>query len=370
MGQDSKSHGIYGMDCLCPSGDFYMVSNIVKDGGEDSCSGLWHCAGGLIQGPCRETKGSWSHTGVVCKEEAGWTLTSWISIMSRLPQIVMAFTFQFNFFSFYKSLENASDKRMQQTTFRSLMSVLVVYLIVAFLGCVTFGTDVQGKILDNLNAQKEEFGSFFLILINFSFMFLSGLSFPMLFFNCRNFIVSVAMDIMNACNKKQTAVDETEFGDSDLKHGDESQVNQDDYDRTAAIQGRLEKNTGERDVAEATEDHPIGLEDEDEEDLTPAQLRERRTMNILFKSISVGLLVLLVVLAIWVNNFDAWLSWVAGIAATSIAFILPALFYIASTKSRHIWYKLAWVSFIIGVVTMCLNIFSNVYKITNPTGKD
>jgi amino acid permease len=35
--------------------------------------------------------------------------------------------------------------------------VLVVYLIVAFLGAVTFGTDVQGKILDNLNANKEEF---------------------------------------------------------------------------------------------------------------------------------------------------------------------------------------------------------------------
>ena len=33
----------------------------------------------------------------------------------------------------------------------------MVYLIVAFLGCVTFGTDVQGKILDNLNANKEEF---------------------------------------------------------------------------------------------------------------------------------------------------------------------------------------------------------------------
>jgi hypothetical protein len=107
----------------------------------------------------------------------------------------MAYTFQFNFFAFYKSLDGSNDKKMLNITGRALFSVFMIYWIVSFLGYVTFGNSVQGKILDNLNTEKNQFGVVFLGIINFSFMFLSALGFPMLFFNCRNFCVSVAMDI-------------------------------------------------------------------------------------------------------------------------------------------------------------------------------
>ena len=101
-------------------------------------------------------------------------------------------------------------------------------------------------------------------------MFLSGLSFPMLFFNCRNFIVSVAMDIMNACNKKTAPLDTTE-----ARSDDNGGPGQDDYDRIEGGPQVAQVRGGglARDRQEATEDHPIGLEDEDEEDLTEAELK-------------------------------------------------------------------------------------------------
>jgi len=143
--------------------------------------------------------GHWSYTSVDCAT-SGFTGTSLINIASHLPQIVMAYTFQFNFFSFYKSLQinpgENPDNKMLVITKRSIFSVCSIYLVVAILGYITFGCNVNVKIIDNFNHNKEEFGTAFLTIINISFMFLSGLGFPMLFFNCRNFIMSVAIDIM------------------------------------------------------------------------------------------------------------------------------------------------------------------------------
>jgi hypothetical protein len=90
----------------------------------------------------------------------------------------------------------------------------------------------------------------------------------MLFFNCRNFIVSVAMDIMNACKKKTAELDTTE-----ARSHDNGSPGQDDYDRIDGGPQRAQVRGAARDRQEATEDHPIGLEEEDEENLTEAELR-------------------------------------------------------------------------------------------------
>lgn len=80
--------------------------------------------------------------------------------------------------------------------------------------------------------------------------------------------MSVAMDIMNACNKKTAKLDHTES-----RSNDDGSPGQDDYDRIEGGPQRAQVRGAARDRQEATEDHPIGLEDEDEEDLTEAELR-------------------------------------------------------------------------------------------------
>lgn len=73
-------------------------------------------------------------------------------------------------------------------------------------------------------------------------------------------------------------------------------------------------------LSHAIEDHPIDNLS-DESDMDEYELAERKVANRMFYIISTSLLLVLVVLAIWVTNFEDWISLVGGIAANSIAFI-------------------------------------------------
>lgn len=122
--------------------------------------------------------------------------------------------------------------------------------------------------------------------------------------------------------------------------------------------------TREERVSEMIEDYPVLVGLGGKDFATPEGKRQQRAFNIIFQSISIGLLVVEVLLAIFVDNFDVWISWVAGIAANSIGFILPALYYVVSTPNRNqLWWRLGVVSLVIGIFSMMLNIFSNIYAI-------
>jgi len=171
------SVGNWGTSCVCPNGESYMVGSIKTDSlPADNCVNFG-CFKGTTSGECLKEAGIWSKTKVTCYDgnTNGMAL---IQIASHLPQIVMAFTFQFNFFSFYKSLdikphENA-DHKMLKISFRSIMSVCIIYLITAILGYISFGNITQGKIIANINNNGSEFGTVFLTIFNLAFMCLSG----------------------------------------------------------------------------------------------------------------------------------------------------------------------------------------------------
>lgn len=58
-------------------------------------------------------------------DEIAWLYTNdtgWKAILDifiNVPTLTMAFTFQFNFFSYYKAMENASDKKMKAVSLKS-----------------------------------------------------------------------------------------------------------------------------------------------------------------------------------------------------------------------------------------------------------
>jgi amino acid permease len=64
-------------------------------------------------------------------DDIGWFITTntgedaIIGVFQNIPTLTMAFTFQFNFFSYYKDLENVTDKKMKKVTNTSLISVRV-----------------------------------------------------------------------------------------------------------------------------------------------------------------------------------------------------------------------------------------------------
>ena len=205
INNDVTRYGEWGGNCLCPNGESYWVSSFKKNPSMNlnNCESFGCGGGTILETACRQAAGNWSWAKVDCDETKNYGFNSLVNIASTLPQICMGYTFQFNFFAFYKTLDGSNDQKMLKVTGRALFSVFMIYWIVSFLGYVTFGNAVQGKILDSLNTEKEQFGVFFLGIINFSFMFLSALGFPMLFFNCRNFCVSVAMDIWGCFNMKK-----------------------------------------------------------------------------------------------------------------------------------------------------------------------
>lgn len=58
----------------------------------------------------------------------------------------MAYTFQFNYFSYYKDLEAVNDKKMKKVTVRSLISVACIYQIIGIFGYLSFGSKLKLSI--------------------------------------------------------------------------------------------------------------------------------------------------------------------------------------------------------------------------------
>lgn len=317
----------------------------------------------------------------------------------------MAYTFQFNFFAFYKSLDKPSDEKMLLITKRSIGCVMCIYLLVAILGYVTFGSATAPKIIKNFNDDIDTFGPVMLAIINFSFMLLSALGFPLLFFNCRNFVVSVSLDIY-MCFKSKPKRDD-ELGNinfesthktnikspekinqeklAEIRHermseaiedNPEEIVNRKVSEKSQHSKHRLQSNdSGNKGQNQLTikSDQMIDKEDNlgplnEEDDEHEAGPMSSRSFNIMFKSISFLLLVILTLLAIFVSNFEDWISLVGGIAANGIAFILPSMFYLWSTKKKtgNTYRKLAIASFTLGIISLVLNVFSNIYKWLEP----
>lgn len=276
--------GDWGTKCTCPNGEEYWIGSIKAAGLELNNCLNFGCLNGVTSGECFKELGIWSKNKVTCYS-GNYTGMAFLQIASHLPQIVMAYTFQFNLFSFYKSLdtkvtENA-DKKMLQITKRSLMSVCIIYLITSILGYISFGNMTQGKIIANINSSKEEFGTAFLTVFNLAFMCLSGLGFPMLFFNCRNFIVSVSMDIY-FCIKSRKNKQKTELTkklsmdtqDSNIIRGNdenELRVNR----ATNEIHAR---------ASEIMEDNPIDMGFVSH--LSDEERREQKILNMIFNGVT------------------------------------------------------------------------------------
>lgn len=169
----------------------------------------------------------------------------------------------------------------------------------------------------------------------------------MLFFNCRNFIVSVTMDIYFFIkHRKESNTEISKKRSASLDSDDPNIIQGNDVNE---LRVHEQQNDLEIRASEIMEDHPIEMGYD--YNLTDSERKEQKILNMIFNGITSGLLIVLVFLAIFVDNFDAWISWVAGIAANSIAFILPALFYVYSTNKRNVWFKLATASLIVGLVS-------------------
>jgi amino acid permease len=79
----------------------------------------------------------------------GWKLAEDISAwpaateplkaIAVVPNILLAFLYQMNFFPIYKGMKNSSDKRMTNASWVGSLACYFIYMSVAFLGYFTYG---------------------------------------------------------------------------------------------------------------------------------------------------------------------------------------------------------------------------------------
>jgi len=125
-------------------------------------------------------------------------------ILSSLPTVFLAFTFQFNVFPIYFSLKSQKKSEMIKSSILGVSFCLVIYLITGIIGLLMYGINIKGSVLSLLEKDIERYKDtdnvilVSVIIINFAFLISSTMSIPLMFFSLKkNFINSVIF-----CKKK------------------------------------------------------------------------------------------------------------------------------------------------------------------------
>ena len=59
---------------------------------------------------------------------------NWLLAAATVPNILLAFSYQMNFFPIFKGMKDANDKKMKKAVFVGLSFCLFAYLLVGLLG--------------------------------------------------------------------------------------------------------------------------------------------------------------------------------------------------------------------------------------------
>jgi amino acid permease len=133
---------------------------------------------------------------------------STLDIITEMPTIFVAFTFQFNAFPIYMSLKNKENKQMIKATSSGVFFCLMVYIITGVSGFLMYREKLTNTVLDNLRGEilvykdTNLFIFIILIIINISFLISSTMSIPLMFFSLkRNFLNLIIFCKKNLANK-------------------------------------------------------------------------------------------------------------------------------------------------------------------------
>jgi solute carrier family 38 (sodium-coupled neutral amino acid transporter), member 11 len=226
------------------------------------------------------------------------------SALACFPTVFLAFTFQFNFFPVYKSVSNVSDRKMLKISFAAIGSCLGIYLFTALLGYMSYGSQIKKTFLDNLNPEDLGTSLYYVVLIAYSVN--AALGFPIQYFSLRNNMISIIKDIKKVVWRRG---------------GKKRQV--ENYQNTVTRK------------------------------------------NIFFYTITLILYVILIIIAIIVNDLGMVFAIIGAICANAISYILPAMFYIKVRRKKRGVYTLALVLAVFGLIAGVLSIIGEFLKFSD-----
>ena len=168
-------------------------------------------------------------------------------ILSSLPTIFLAFTFQFNVFPIYLSLKSKKKSDMVRSSFLGVGFCLTIYLITGVIGLLMYGTNIKGSVLSLLEKDIEQYKEtdnvilVSIIIINIAFLISSTMSIPLMFFSLKkNFINSFIF-----CKKKFSNKNISNKAVTSSKDGENYNYLSSDNDNEAPADGqdaRLKEN--------------------------------------------------------------------------------------------------------------------------------
>lgn len=211
--------------------------------------------------------------------------------IAAIPNILLAFLYQMNFFPIYKGMKNGSDKRIINASWIACIACYVFYGCVAFLGYFTYGDQITTsnflKVLD-----RRYIGDALYLIMNIVFLSSVLCSFPIIFFGARNNLIA----LVKVMQMK-----------SEIEHKD-------------ARSSRFIRS---------------GIEEISDYIQETNTLKKKRLVKITFFVLTFLLYGAILASAILIGNLGKVFNLVGAIASNSIGFIFPTLFYIMLIKKKN-----------------------------------
>ncbi len=240
--------------------------------------------------------------------------------LQSMPTVFLAFTFQFNVFPIYFSLQNKTRTEMIKSTKLGVSFCLLIFLFTGYFGFMMYGTNMNDTILIELYNDMvqykttDNFIKLIVILINSSFVISTLMSFPPMFFSLKkNFLNSLIF-----CKKKCV-----------WHH-------------------------------EGNRSHDSGGQSEHSRLNESNDTMSNRTQNVIIMI----LYILMVVLTILIPKLKIIFHIVGSTAGNFISFIFPNIFYIRMIKmgKRKESVILPYVLLIIGICFLLISVAISILK--------
>lgn len=123
----------------------------------------------------------------------------WFLAAAAVPNILLALSYQMNFFPIYKAMRNVTDSKIAKASLVGSLFCTGSYLLIGILGYDYVGHDISANFLESLDYSK--LGKPFFFLINLSFIISVYLAFPIMFFAGRNNCVALLKLIFLGANE-------------------------------------------------------------------------------------------------------------------------------------------------------------------------
>lgn len=113
----------------------------------------------------------------------------WFAAAAAIPNILMALSFQVNFFPIFKGMKNTNDHKMKMASLAALIICAIAYLVVGILGYLLIGSQIEGNFL--LSIDYASSNNVLYYFMNCGFLVSVFMAFPIVFFGTRNNFIAL-----------------------------------------------------------------------------------------------------------------------------------------------------------------------------------